>query len=214
MNLTTTTLQKRPRGRPAKNGQPYTDTREQLVRCGMALLTRQGLSGTTLDDILKAAQVPKGSFYHYFESKDALIEAAVDAYAAYFIRKIDSHFLDTKLAPLDRIANFVDDACRGVERYDFSRGCLVGNLGQEVSHLDETLRLRLEAILQDWECRLAACLSEAQLAGELPKKVDCAALAHIFWVGWEGAILRARLLRSTAPMHTFLKFFFRAISTS
>lgn len=76
----------------------------------------------------------------------------------YFIRKIDHHFLMPQ-RPLERLARFVEDACRGVERHDFRRGCLVGNLGQEVGNLDEKLRLRLEAILEV-ESHLAACLHQ------------------------------------------------------
>ena len=113
--------------------------------------------------------------------------------------------------PLARLAAFVDDACLGVEHHQFTRGCLVGNLGQEVACLSEALRFRLEAILQAWEQVLSVCLSQSQAAGELSSKADCAELAHAFWVGWEGAILRARLLRSTAPMQAFFKFYVQAL---
>ncbi|WP_291993493.1 TetR/AcrR family transcriptional regulator [Candidatus Accumulibacter sp. ACC003] len=204
-------LPRRPRGRPARNGLDYADTRVLLIRRGIEMLTTQGVSATALDDVLKSINVPKGSFYHYFDSKDAFVAATLDAYAEYFARKLDRHFGKQELAPLARLASFVDDACRGVERHDFARGCLVGNLGQEVSVLDETLRLRLEAILVDWERRLAGCLDDAQAAGELAVDVDGPALAHAFWVGWEGAILRARLSRSTAPMQAFFKLFLAAL---
>lgn len=208
---TTNPLPRRPRGRPARNGIDFADTRTLLIRRATEMLTRQGVSATALDDILKSANVPKGSFYHYFASKDAFVAATLDAYADYFARKLDRHFLDTAQPPLARLQAFVDDACHGVERHDFSRGCLVGNLGQEVSALDDSLRLRLEAIFKDWEERLSACLNAAVSAGELADDADCPALAHAFWVGWEGAILRARLARSTAPMQAFFKLFLAAL---
>lgn len=209
--LLMTPLPKRPRGRPAHNGQAYADSRTQLIRSGIELLTRQGVSGISLDDILKLANVPKGSFYHYFASKDALVAAALNGYAEYFSRKLDRHLGNQALTPLTRLAAFVDDACLGVERHQFTRGCLVGNLGQEVACLSEALRFRLEAILQMWEQSLSDCLSQSQVVGELSVKADCAELAHAFWVGWEGAILRARLLRSTAPMQAFFKFYVQAL---
>jgi hypothetical protein len=68
----------------------------------------------------------------------------LDAYADYLSRKLDRHFTNPALTPLARLQAFVDDACQGVERYDFSRGCLVGNLGQEVGCLDA-------AIQQGWK---------------------------------------------------------------
>lgn len=204
-------LPKRPRGRPANNGQPYVDTKEQLIRSGIELLTRQGVSGISLDDILKLAGVPKGSFYHYFASKDALVAAALNGYADYFANKLDKHLSNPELPPLNRLAAFVDEACRGVERFEFTRGCLVGNLGQEVGCLNEVLHLRLEAILQEWERALAVCLRASCDVGELSADADCEALSHAFWVGWEGAILRARLIRSTSPMRAFFRFFLQAL---
>ncbi|MEO5793765.1 MAG: TetR family transcriptional regulator C-terminal domain-containing protein [Rhodoferax sp.] len=201
----------RPRGRPAKSGRDPADTRALLVRRATEMLTVQGVSATALDAVLQSVQVPKGSFYHFFESKDAFVMAALDGYASYFARKLDRHFLEPATPPLTRLAHFVDDACRGMERYAFQRGCLVGNLGQEVSGLGEPLRLRLEAVLCDWEQRLARCLADAMAAGQLAAQADCAALAHAFWVGWEGAVLRARLVRSTAPLQAFFQLFLAAL---
>jgi TetR/AcrR family transcriptional repressor of nem operon len=209
---TTRTLPRRPRGRPARNGLDYADTRALLIRRGLEILTTQGVSATALDDVLKSINVPKGSFYHYFASKQGCFCRGDPRYhAEYFARKLKLHFHNPLLTPLARLAAFVDDACHGVERHAFKRGCLVGNLGQEVSALDERLRLRLEAIFSDWEQALADCLSAAASSDELATDADCPALAHAFWVGWEGAILRARLSRSTAPMRAFFKLFLSAL---
>lgn len=207
----TTPLPRRPRGRPRHNAHDYADTRALLIRRGTEMLTNRGVGATALDDVLKSVTVPKGSFYHYFESKNAFVAATLDAYAEYFARKLDRHFRNEDLSPLARLAAFVDEACQGVQKHDFTRGCLVGNLGQEVNCLDEKLRQRLEEVLCDWEQRLAECLAEAVITGELSSSTDCPALAHAFWVGWEGAILRARLVRSTAPMQAFFQLFISAL---
>lgn len=204
-------LPRRPRGRPARNGLDYADTRALLIRCGVEQLTQQGVSATVIDDVLKKVQVPKGSFYHYFASKDAFVAVVMDAYADYFARKLDRHFSNSLVPPLARLGAFVDEACMGIERYDFTRGCLVGNLGQEVGCLDAALRTRLEEIFIDWEHRLMHCLQAAVVAGELKADTECAMLAHAFWIGWEGAVLRARLARTVEPMRTFLKLFMQAL---
>jgi TetR/AcrR family transcriptional repressor of nem operon len=49
-----------------------TDTRNALVWCGTELLTERGFQITGIDEVLKRVGVPKGSFYHYFKSKDHL----------------------------------------------------------------------------------------------------------------------------------------------
>ena len=189
----------------------HDNTRQHILETGHRIISGKGFASVGLNEILKSAGVPKGSFYHYFPSKDAFVLVILDAYAAYLLRKLDRHFGNESLSPLDRVHAFVDDACQGVERYDFSRGCLVGNLGQEVGSLNETIQLRLEAIFQSWEARLAACLQRAVTTGEVRSATDCAAMAHAFWIGWEGAILRARLMRSTEPMRAFFKLFMSAL---
>ena len=206
------TLPRRPRGRPSKSGSDYADTRALLVRTGVEVLTEQGMGASTLDQVLTRSGVPKGSFYHYFENKNAFVAAALDSYAGYFAAKLDRHLGNPALSPLSRLQAFVADACDGMARYQFQRGCLVGNLGQEVTCLEEPLRLRLEEIFRDWESRLSLCLAAAIEAGELRPGSDCAALAHAFWIGWEGAILRARLIRSSAPMTAFASLFSAALS--
>ncbi|MGL6348420.1 MAG: TetR family transcriptional regulator C-terminal domain-containing protein [Aeromonas sp.] len=203
------TLPRRPRGRPAASGQCYSDTKTLLIQQGIVLLTERGVSATSIDAVLKVSQIPKGSFYHYFSNKQVFTLAVMDAYDGYFCRKLQRLLTDPTVTPMARLAAFVDSACRGITRFDYQRGCLIGNLGQEVTQLDEQVRLRLEAILCGWEAMLQGCFAKAVAAGELPVESDCAALAHVFWVGWEGAVLRARLVKSTAPMHAYFEFFQR-----
>lgn len=71
------------------------------------------------------------------------------------------------MAPLDRLKAFIDDAQAGMARHDFRRGCLIGNLGQEMAALPEGFRERLNAVFEDWERRLARCLEAAQREARL-----------------------------------------------
>ncbi len=73
------------------------------------------------------------------------------------------------------------------------------------------IQKRLEDIFRRWEGQLAACLQLAADDGAVSRDTDCEALAHAFWIGWEGAILRARLMRSTAPMRAFFQLFCKAL---
>ena len=198
-------------GRPPKlNGSRF-ETREALIRCGTELLTEKGFNSTGIDEVLKRVGVPKGSFYHYFESKDDFGLAVIDNYAAYFARKLDRWLLAEGRAPLARIADFVADARGGMARFDFRRGCLIGNLGQELGALNEVYRERLEAVFGDWQARLARCLEAARAAGEIAPDADCERLASFFWIAWEGAVLRAKLVRSTAPLDLFAETFFAGL---
>lgn len=183
------------------------------MHSGLAHLTEKGYSATGVDEILAHARVPKGSFYHYFQNKEAFGLALIDAYHAYFVALLDSAFADTTLSPLHRMRAFTARAEAGMARHDFRRGCLIGNLGQEMGALPESFRAQLQAVLEDWQARTAACLEAAKAAGELANTADCAALAAFFWTGWEGAVLRAKLNRNAVPLRQFAQIFFSLLET-
>ena len=187
------------------------DTRNALVWCGTELLTERGFQITGIDEVLKRVGVPKGSFYHYFKSKDHFGHAVIDNYEAYYAKKMDRIFGDSSQSPLQRLVNFTANAKNGMVKFDFKRGCLIGNLSQELAALDTQFRERLEGVLVSWEKRVAECLSEAIDIGELAPGQDPQALSRFFWVGWEGAILRSKLMRSLEPIDQFTSIFFRSV---
>ncbi len=201
----------RKRGRPRKDPSLPDSARSQLLRAGVAILTEKGFSAVGIEEILSAASVPKGSFYHYFDSKDDFGFALIDAYAGYFARKLDHWFEASDRSPLQRLEDFVADAREGMARYDFRRGCLVGNLGQEMGVLPERFRQRISAVFADWEARTARCLHAARTAGQIPRSADCERLATFFWIGWEGAVLRAKLERKADALDAFADGFFKLL---
>lgn len=184
------------------------ETRLALIWCGTELLTERGFQITGIEEILSRVGVPKGSFYHYFKSKQDFGIAVIDNYVDFYDEKMSRIFDDESLSPLSRIAQFVDEGKDGMQRYEFKRGCLIGNMGQELASLNDEFRMRLEAVLISWEARLKRCLDLAVAAAELAPDTDTAALSNFFWIGWEGAILRAKLTCTTAPLDQFSTMFF------
>ena len=201
----------RRRGRPPKELAGHSETRESLLRAGVAVLTAKGFSSAGIEEILRDANVPKGSFYHFFASKEAFGMELIDQYAAYFARKLDRFLTNENRSPLERLHDFVADAEAGMRRYDFKRGCLVGNLGQEMGVLPEGYRARLCQVFADWEARTTRCLRQAQAAREISSEIDCENVAAFFWIGWEGAVLRAKLDGGPAALRTFANGFFAAL---
>jgi TetR/AcrR family transcriptional repressor of nem operon len=199
------------RGRPPKNPSAQGETREILLRAGVAILTEKGFSATGLDEILQSASVPKGSFYYYFDSKEAFGAQLIRHYADYFARRLDRFFSNKARRPLDQLKDFIADAEAGMARYAYRRGCLVGILGQEMGALPRSYRHLLTKVLHDWQRCTSECLRAAQLSGEIRPQLNCDELAAFFWIGWEGAILRAKLERSAQPLRTFAGGFFAMI---
>lgn len=205
------TTSARRRGRPPKNPEGRLETRELLLRAGVAALTEKGFSATGIDDILGRVGVPKGSFYHYFDSKEAFGTALIERYGAYFSGKLAQHFDNVALSPLARLQAFIDDARAGMARHEYRRGCLIGNLGQEMGALPESYRAQLGGVFADWQARVAECLSAAQGVGEISANADCVRLATYFWIAWEGAVLRAKLERSPLALDIFAEVFFAGL---
>lgn len=182
-------------------------TRERLVRRGVELLTEFSLGATGLDGLLKSIGITKGSFYHFFGSKQSFALEVIDWYDAYFQARFERILGDTTIPPLQRLRQWVESSRRGMARHGYRRGCLVGNLSQEIGPHDALLADRLRQVFRGWEGWVQGVLAQAQDAGELAPGVDTQQLARLFWIGWQGAILRAKLECSGRPLDEFADFF-------
>lgn len=201
------------RGRPPKTVRENEDTRAELIQSGLINLTVNGFASTGIDAIIKQVNVPKGSFYYYFDSKETFGIAVIKSYSGYFAKKLDKYLFDDSIAPLRRLALFVEDAKSGMRKHSFKRGCLVGNLGQEVDVLPLSYRKLLIEIFVVWQGKLEQCLLKAQSAKAIKPELDCHELAEFFWIGWEGAVSRAKLMQSTQALDSYLKHFISGIKT-
>ncbi len=179
---------------------------------GMDLLTEKGFINTGISELLSGSKIPKGSFYHYFKSKDEFGLEVLDSYGRYFDDLLDGYLLDKTFTPLDRLKNFITGATRWIIKHEFRRGCLIGNVGQEASGLDQEFCQKLDYIFQGWQSRIAACLEEAQINHDISPQIDCQKMAAFFWIGWEGAILRAKLVKTDSPLRLFTDIFFSQLA--
>ena len=208
MNINNTIIK---RGRPAKSGRSSSQTKQALVKSGVEYFTEFGFAASGLDPILKKVSVPKGSFYHYFANKEAFGIAVIQEYSHYFAKKLDLHLLNKANKPLVRIENFANDAKAGMTRHNFQRGCLIGNLEQEVTLLPESHRQQLLDTFDIWQKKIACCLQLAQQEGAINTSLDCNRLASFFWMGWEGAIAKSKLTKNLRPIDTFISSFLQLI---
>ena len=191
-----------------------TETREDIVRIGSELIARGGYSQTGIDQILKKARVPKGSFYYYFGSKEEFGLAVIDKFAGEMLATVRTRLGEDGLSPLKRLRNHLEQGLMKVGGNECRRGCLIGDLGQELAHHNETFRLRLEDVFELWKQEIAGCLKKAKTAGELGRSGDAMQLADFILSGWEGAILRAKVKHSVDPMRVFIDVLFGRVLTA
>ncbi len=207
-----TQTQKTPRrGRPPKVAREKADTRALLIQTGLAILTEFGFSATGLDMILKTVGVPKGSFYHYFNSKEAFGLAVLESYDEFFIAKLRYHLLNKDLPPLERLHSFTSSAIEGMRKYQYKRGCLVGNLNQELNHLSDEFRTRLLQSYVAWQTLVKNCLDEAYQQQSIAADINTSDMSEYFWIGWEGAVMRSKLTQSSQPLRLYTNTFLRAL---
>ena len=196
---------------PRSNG---AETRSRLVQIGTEILSEKGFDTTTIDEVLQRAGVPKGSFYYYFASKADFGLAVIDNYAFLWEQRLTRLLRDPNVRPLQRVRNYIAEAARGLETYEFRRGCLIGNMGQELGGLDDVFRERILGVLNSWTGFLAECLRQGQDAGEIRADLNVQQIASFFWFSWEGAVLKAKLERSTLPLDQFTAVTFKTILTA
>jgi TetR/AcrR family transcriptional repressor of nem operon len=182
-----------------------------LLEQGVALLLRQGYSDMGLSALLESARIPKGSFYHHFQSKEDFALQVVDLYMEAVHEGLDQCLGDGSLPPLQRVRRFFELSA-GKYREEGYLGCLLGGLGQELSGISDVFRKKVERCFGDIARRIAECLAEAVAAGDLPAGTDPRAMADLLVNCWEGAALRSRLRRSPAPLREMLDFYFHSVS--
>ena len=187
-----------------------TRKREDLIRVGRALIVRQGFHATGLSDILAKAEVPKGSFYYYFESKEDFGLAVIEDSAKSYRQKLDNTLGNQQLAPLARLSSYFQHGIAEMEANGLKEGCLFGNLAQEMSAQSPVFRDRIDQVFSDWEARMSECLDAAYQAKEI-SITPSAQLASFVLSGWQGAILRAKVANSTEPLHAFIQAVFEQV---
>ncbi|MDX5628717.1 MULTISPECIES: TetR/AcrR family transcriptional regulator [unclassified Brenneria] len=179
-------------------------TRRHILDTGRNLVLHKGFVGVGLKEILDASGVPKGSFYHYFSSKEnfgcVLLEQYVDDYQ----QRLDTLLRAEDGSGRERLMRYwkawIDDPVLG----GWAEHCLVVKLAAEVADLSENMRLILcEGVVQ-LVSRIAETVADGQRDGSLPAALQAQSLAQTLYQLWLGAALLSKLARDKAPLHQAL----------
>jgi TetR/AcrR family transcriptional regulator, transcriptional repressor for nem operon len=187
------------------------DTKLALIKAGRCIIVEKGFNHTGIQEVLQAVGVPKGSFYHFFSSKEDFGLAIIDRDAEVHDRVIDSFLQDDSLTPLNRIEEYFASKIEEFESLEYREGCLFGNLSQEMADQNERFRSRLQEVTARWRDRFAECIQEAQAAGEISTKHDSHDLAEFCLNSWEGALLQMKVTKTDVPLKRFIQFMFGEI---
>ena len=187
------------------------DTRAALLQAGVDLFLQGGYDFAGTNAILEKARAPRGSFYHFFEDKQAFALAVAEYYYEQHLPALDDALGDDDVPPIARLRRYFEALRRDFRRAGWTSGCLLGMLGQELADRNDVTRSALAKLFSRWRHRLTDCLREAKERGELDALVDTEELAGFVLDAWEGALMQMKLKRSGAPLDAFLHVVFERL---
>jgi TetR/AcrR family transcriptional repressor of nem operon len=174
--------------------------RESLLNQGVMLLMQQGYHGTGLKEILDAVQIPKGSFYNYFGSKENFAAEVIQHYIEPFIQQLNTHLLNPDSDALSALQRYFNELITELEKAEFKGGCLLGNLMGEIGDTSELCQKSLQSVVHRYRDLLQAGLLKAQQEGTVRTDRSAEDMADLLVNMWQGALLRMKIEQSSIPL--------------
>jgi TetR/AcrR family transcriptional repressor of nem operon len=181
------------------------DARNRILDTAATLIEQRGYSALGVAEICAGAGVPKGSFYYFFESKQALALTVIDEHWATQRRQWEE-LLGSGHDPLRRLRDLfeaTEEVQRtGQQQAGLVAGCLFGNLALELSNQAEEIRGRLQEIFDSQIDLIERVVVQAQEQGQAAPSVDAREAARSIVAQIEGRVLLAKLLNDPAQLET------------
>jgi TetR/AcrR family transcriptional repressor of nem operon len=181
------------------------DVRANILATGQRLMAGKGFSAVGLNEILVGAGVPKGSFYHYFGSKDAFGEALLDTYFEDYLAELDVTLAQPGMTMAQRLISYFEIWRQTQSFFDCQGKCLAVKMAAEVADLSEAMRLSIKRGTEGIVSRLAAAIEAGVAEGALTVGADAAATAHSLYQLWLGASIMVKIERDVEPFATAMK---------
>jgi TetR/AcrR family transcriptional repressor of nem operon len=163
------------------------DARDKLVAAATELIRRNGYVATSVEEICTGAGVTKGAFFHHFESKEALVEEAIEKWGEFFA-DIDA------AAPYQKIDDSVQRALAFVDYFSAAfadprmiKSCLAGTAVSEVSESNPALRKAAHRSMVDCQSKLKTILDAA--CGQTGRRLDTTSLAAMWAATMQGSFV-------------------------
>lgn len=180
------------------------DMRQHIIDVARALMTQKGYTGVGLTELLGAAGVPKGSFYHYFRSKEEFGQALLEEYFNEYLGRVDS-LMQAQGSGAERLLGYLRYWAE-TQAFDHAEEkCLVVKLGAEVCDLSEGMRAVLEKGTDQIVQRISAGVERGQADGSINTETSAEFLAESLYQLWLGASLLVKVKQSEEPFEVAYK---------
>ncbi len=176
-------------------------TRQRIADAALEQFQLKGYNGTSVQDLVDAAEAPKGTFYNHFASKEELAAETVRRYSAQW--NLSTLTDATAGTPRARIDRHLADLMASGRDVAAERGCLVANLAGEVPAHSPVVADAVGTHLLSWVDALTSVIDEAQRAGEITSTTSAGDLAEFIVNAWEGGAVKAKATASDHPIDVF-----------
>lgn len=168
-------------------------TKDALLQEGLQQLAQNGYHGTGIKKILDAVNVPKGSFYNYFASKEAYVAEIIGQYNQQSLALFDQLMAESGAPALKKLEALYIHMLQKYAATQFQQGCLIGSLAAEIGHRYELCQIAMQLSVKNWQARLIRLIIQAQQEGSIRTDLEPAVLAEVLWSIWEGVLLKAQM---------------------
>ena len=176
------------------------DTRQQILDTAKDIILAKGFSAAGLNEILSAAGVPKGSFYHYFTSKEQFGDALLENYFDDYLQMLEHLLKDDGSSNSSRLLKFFQTWLDTQSSDATTDKCLIVKLSAEVTDLSEAMRITLKNGTDSVIARLTNCVQEGIRKGEFPANLDANTVTAEIYYMWVGATLLTKVGRTRAAL--------------
>lgn len=176
------------------------NAKHDIVAISAGLMHLKGFNNTGIQEILQKANIPKGSFYHYFKSKEDLGLQVIDYYTEIITSIFKQYLQDNTVLPLERLDNLITFYTQHFKKMKYKLGCPLGNFSLEMGDLSEEFRKKLYGSIDTLISIIESCLQEAQIEGQIADTIDTRKAAEFIFQSFEGALLHMKVSKSDRPL--------------
>lgn len=185
--------------------------RTRLLDAGLAAFAKRGYHGTGIKEIVDTAEIPKGSFYNYFKSKEDFGLAIVLRHSTEFWEKWRASIDHDQADPLAALRACFDTMLSEHLCCAVNTCSVVAHVASEMCETSATCRSTMCTVVQEWSENLAIVIQKAQRAGIARTDIDAKQLSTLFWDAWHGAMLRMKMKNSAEPLKQLVVLMFNTI---
>ncbi|WP_299213340.1 TetR/AcrR family transcriptional regulator [uncultured Aquimarina sp.] len=190
----------------------YKHNKEEILEVGYQVIRKNGYHHVGINQILKEAGIPKGSFYNFFESKEDFAKQVIQYYGEGNRSWLKGIFQESIETPINTLKSFYKLLIDYNEEDNFCSGCLINNMGNETGRLYDVLAKETKEQFDQWLDLIADVVRKGQEAGEITDRFSPTEISNYLHSGFYGTFFKMKVERSREDMDTWLAMTFEFIN--